>query len=303
MRMNDLLGGTVRNASPDQLAGSVKEALSYDADTFMVYLGPPQSSYRRPLSELHVAEMTRLMQENAMDITKAVIHAPYIVNLAQADDEKRNYAVDFITREATEAIDAGFSRMVVHPGAFLEATPQEGLARIAKSLNEVSSRLSSPSFSILVETMAGKGSEACHVFGEIHDLLSLLPQSFGVCFDTCHVWDAGYDIRNDYEQVLSAFDQAIGLTRIGCLHLNDSKNPCGARKDRHANIGFGAIGFDALHRFYADPRFAGVPKILETPFVTKESGETVAPYRQEIAMIRAGFFDPQVLRMEDDHND
>ena len=287
MKYNDLIGATVRNAAPLQLEGSILEALEYEGTTMMAYMGPPQSSYRRPLNELHVEGMLKVFNESGLDIKQAVIHAPYIVNPAQDDPEKRQYCVDFISKEVHMAASAGFKKIVLHPGAYLKQSISDGLNHIALSINEILANNNDSDIKILVETMAGKGSEACHTFEEMSELLKMVPADrVDVCFDTCHTWDAGYNTKDDYEGVLAQFDSLIGLKRIGAIHLNDSKNSCGARKDRHQNLGYGYIGFETLYRFYSDPIFKDIPKILETPYV----GDN-APYKQEIAMLRNHQFD------------
>lgn len=286
--MSDLLIGChVSNSGDEMLFGSVKEALNYNANCFMVYLGPPQSTKRKDVSLLEADKMKKTLVQNNISLDNVIIHAPYIMNLAQSNDEKRDFAVDFLSDEMKKMATIGFKYIVVHPGAHMQIGVDRGLELISDSIKRVLQNTAFDNTYIAIETMAGKGSECCKTFEEIRKLLELLDfdKRIVVCLDTCHIFDSGYDIINEYEKVISDFDRLIGLDRLKVIHLNDSKNVCGSHKDRHENIGFGNIGFDALMKFVSDDRFKNIPKILETPFVKGENND-FPPYKHEIMMIK-----------------
>ena len=291
------IGSHVSNSGDLMLYNSLQEALSYKANCFMVYLGPPQSTQRKPFNLLHSDLLQKGLLENNISPSDVIVHAPYIVNLAQPDEEKRSFGVSFITNELKMTGLVGARYMVLHPGAHMKEGVDRGLELIADSLKQIL-KDTTPNTVIAIETMAGKGSECCFEFSQIRKLIDLvgspLNERLGVCFDTCHVHDAGYDIINDYEGVMNEFDQTIGLDKIKVFHINDSKNERGSHKDRHENIGFGMIGFDALMRFVYDERFKDIPKILETPYV-KDNDDSYPPYKYEIEMIRSGKFDQDLI--------
>lgn len=289
------LGCHVGNSGDAMLVGSVTEALSYGANCFMVYLGAPQNSYRKPLLALRIDEMNSIIKENNIKPEDIVIHAPYIVNLAQSDEEKRKFAVDFISQEIKTTHEIGAKYIVLHPGAHVKMGEELGLELIIKSLKEILEQTKNTNVAIALETMAGKGTELCYKFEHLKQIIDEIKSDrLVVCFDTCHTNDAGYDIVNNYEDVLAEFDKLIGLEKIKVLHLNDSKNVIGARKDRHENFGFGTIGFSALMKFVMDERFKDVPKILESPYV-KTDKKDLPPYKYEIAMIKSGKFDSDLI--------
>ena len=295
--MKILIGSHVSNL---MLYNSLQEALSYDANCFMVYLGPPQSTQRKPFMLLHSDMMQKGLKENNILSSNVIVHAPYIVNLAQPDPEKRLFGVEFITNELKMTGLIGARYMVLHPGAHMKEGVERGLELIAESLKQILSSTTADDTIIAIETMAGKGSECCYEFSQIKKLMDLvgepLNKRLGVCFDTCHVHDAGYDIINDYEGVLKEFDEKVGLDKIKVFHINDSKNERGSHKDRHENIGFGNIGFTTLMKFISDERFINIPKILETPYV-KNGEESYPPYKYEIEMIRSGNFNPNLINL------
>lgn len=289
------IGSHVGNYGDKMLVGSVEEAVSYNANCFMVYLGAPQNTIRKGINQLNIPQMHKLLNEYAIDLKDVIVHAPYIVNLAQTDETKRNFAVDFITKEIIATNKVGAKYIVIHPGAHVNAGEEKGLDNIVKSLEEILENTKDTSVAIALETMAGKGTELCYKFEHLKYILEKINSNrLVVCFDTCHTHDAGYDLINDYEGVLNEFDRLIGLSKIKVLHLNDSKNQKGARKDRHENFGFGFIGFNTLMKFVNDPRFFDIPKILETPYVKDDSND-YAPYKYEIAMIKEGVFDPELI--------
>lgn len=269
------------------MLGSVEEALSYDANTFMLYTGAPQNTKRKEISELNIEAAQALMKDNG--ITEFIVHAPYIINLANTvKPETYELAVRFLRLELDRASAMGSRILVVHPGAHVGAGTEAGIASVAKGLNEV---LTDDSDCLIaLETMAGKGSEIGRTFEELARIYDSVAKKdrLRICFDTCHTHDSGYDIINDPEGVFARFDQILGKDQIAVFHINDSKNPCGSAKDRHENLGKGCIGFDALNRIVHHPDFQDVPKILETPWIPVDNDpkNTRAPYKEEIAMLR-----------------
>lgn len=291
------LGSHVQNSGKEMLAGSVLEALSYGANCFMVYLGAPQNTYRKRLDDLKIKEMQELLIENNIDINDIVVHAPYIVNLAQGDREKHDFAIRFITQEVEYAHEAGFKTIVLHPGAHVGQGVETGIKNIANALIQILDNTKHTDVNIAIETMAGKGTEVGSNFYELQKIIKLVDSNrIKVCFDTCHTFDSGYDLVNNYEEIIEEFDQIIGLDKIAVIHVNDSKNNLGSRKDRHTNIGFGQIGFDTLYKIITDERFKDIPKILETPYVpipgTKDS---LPPYKYEIEMLKNNEFNPNLI--------
>lgn len=281
------IGSHVGMNGKKMMLGSVEEALSYDANTFMLYTGAPQNTKRKEINELNIEAARALMKEKG--ITEFIVHAPYIINLANTvKPETYELAVRFLRLELARASAMGSRILVVHPGAHVGAGAEAGIASIVKGLNEV---LTDDSDCLIaLETMAGKGSEIGRTFEELARIYDGVTKKdrLRICFDTCHTHDSGYDIVNDPDGVLARFDRILGKDQIAVFHINDSKNPCGAAKDRHENLGKGCIGFDALNRIVHHPDFQDVPKILETPWVPidGDSKNTKAPYKEEIAMLR-----------------
>lgn len=281
------IGSHVGMNGKKMMLGSVEEALSYDANTFMLYTGAPQNTKRKEISELNIEAAQALMKDNG--ITEFIVHAPYIINLANTvKPETYELAVRFLRLELDRASAMGSRILVVHPGAHVGAGTEAGIASVAKGLNEV---LTDDSDCLIaLETMAGKGSEIGRTFEELARIYDGVAKKdrLRICFDTCHTHDSGYDIINDPEGVFARFDQILGKDQIAVFHINDSKNPCGSAKDRHENLGKGCIGFDALNRIVHHPDFQDVPKILETPWIPIDNDpkNTRAPYKEEIAMLR-----------------
>ena len=290
------IGSHVGMSGKEMFLGSVKEALSYEADTFMLYTGAPQNTRRKAIHELNIDAGWELMKKSGL--TSFVVHAPYIINLGNSvKPETYELAVEFLREEIKRTEAMGSDLLVLHPGSHVDAGAEAGIAQIVKGLNEVLTP--DTKVRIALETMAGKGSEVGRSFEELAKIFDGVTHNdkLRVCFDTCHVNDAGYDIVNDFEGVIEQFDRILGKEQIAVFHINDSKNVRGAGKDRHENIGFGEIGFDALNKIVHAPDFIAVPKILETPYVPKVPGETeksLAPYKEEIAMLRAGVFTPDL---------
>ena len=294
--MEDLIIGSHVSFSKDsQMVGSVKEALEYGANTLMFYTGAPQNTNRVPLSNELIKEAKNLMIENNIDINNVVIHAPYIINLANKQNEE--FGVNFLKQEISRADTLGIKMIVLHPGSHVGIGYEEGLKNIADALNLVLDE--NQKAIICLETMAGKGTECGITFEQLETIINeiKLKDKIGVCLDTCHINDAGYDL-NDFDKILLDFDSIIGLSYLKCLHINDSKNVCASHKDRHENIGFGCIGFKNLINVIYHPKLKGIPKILETPYVTKDASskdKLYPPYKFEIEMIRKKEFNPNLI--------
>lgn len=285
--MNPILGSHVGMSGKEMMLGSVKEALSYNADTFMLYTGAPQNTRRKDISELNIAPAREYMHTHG--IKEFVVHAPYIINLANTvTPSTYELAVEFLALEIQRTAAMGSKVLILHPGAHVGAGVEAGIDRIAQGLNEVLT--GQEDCCIALETMAGKGSEIGRSFEELAALFDKVThnEKLRVCMDTCHLNDAGYDIVNDFDGVIDQFDQLIGKDKIALFHINDSKNPRGAGKDRHANIGQGTIGTAALRYIVHHPNFMHLPKILETPYIPSLTNpdKTVAPYKEEIALLR-----------------
>lgn len=273
------IGSHVSMSGKEMLLGSVKEAVSYGANTFMFYTGAPQNTARKPVSQLRVEEAKEYMKEHHISIDDVVVHAPYIINLANTvKPETYELAVRFLKEEIARCEEIGVSRLVLHPGSHVKAGDEAGLKQIVKGLNEVLRE--DQKVHIALETMAGKGSEMGRTFDQIQYMIENTKHSslLGVCLDTCHIHDAGYDLTH-FDDILEEFNQKIGLDRLLVVHVNDSKNERGAHKDRHENIGYGYIGFETLNQIVHHPKLKDVPKILETPYIDGK-----APYRKEIEM-------------------
>lgn len=274
-----IIGSHVKMTSPLYLEGAVKEALSYGANAFMVYTGAPQNTKRVPVEKMHIEQAHQLMKENEIPFEHMIVHAPYIINPANSvKKETGELAVSFLQEEAlrTKAFSAKY--MVLHPGSFTTADLKTGIQTAIRHLNEADIP---QEVTICLETMAGKGSEIGFRFEQLEEILSSLKQdNYGICLDTCHIHDAGYDV-SDFDSVLDEFDHVIGLKYLHVIHLNDSKNIRGARKDRHANIGNGMIGLETLKRIASDPRIEKIPKILETPYIDGKP-----PYKDEIKILK-----------------
>lgn len=277
------IGSHVSMSGKEMLLGSVKEALSYGANTFMVYTGAPQNTKRKPVEELNIEKATVCMRENNID--NFVVHAPYIINLANSINPGiYHLGIDFLAEEINRTVKMGSNLLVLHPGSHVGAGIDKGIQHIADALNEILDK--NTSCYIALETMAGKGSEIGRNFEEIAAIFDKVHcnEKLRVCFDTCHVHDAGYDIINDLDGVIDNFNNILGMDKIAVFHINDSTNICGARKDRHANIGDGHIGYDCLYRIVHDKRFVSVPKILETPYIPDPNNPKIKcpPYKKEI---------------------
>ncbi len=289
-----LLGSHVSMSGKKMLLASSEEASSYGATTFMIYTGAPQNTRRKPIEDLNIAAGQLHMEEHGL--SNVVVHAPYIINIANTTKpETFELGVNFLQQEIERTAALGVDQIVLHPGAHVGAGADKGIAKIIEGLNEVLSQ--DYPVRIALETMAGKGTECGRSFDEIAAIIDGVTHNerLSVCFDTCHVHDACYDIVGDFEGVLNEFDQIIGTDRISVIHVNDSKNERGARKDRHENIGFGHIGFEPLSYIVHHPGFQAIPKILETPFVGADPKNKVAPYKVEIDMFKSNTFEPEKI--------
>lgn len=295
---NDLIiGSHVLYNSKEQLLGCVKQAVSYGENAFMFYTGAPQNTVRASINDNLIEEAYKEMDKNGILLSNVVVHAPYIINLANDKvEESYNFAISFLRQEIDRCIHFGVKKMVLHPGSHVGLTSAVGINNITYALNSVLK--SDDDIIICLETMTGKGSE----IGDIDELAEIisgvkLKDKVMICVDTCHMNDHGYDMSN-FDSVLDEIDKKIGINKIGCIHINDSYNVCGVRKDRHQNIGFGTIGFDNLINIIYNPRIKDIPKILETPYITlddKSKERVLPPFYEEIKMIKEKKFNPNMI--------
>lgn len=281
------IGSHVGMSGKEMMLGSAKEAVSYNANTFMLYTGAPQNTKRKAISELNIEKAWEYMQSHGIE--EFVVHAPYIINLANSvNEDTYRIGVEFLALEIQRTIAMGSHILILHPGSHVGAGVDIGIDRIAQGLNEVLTR--EQDCLIALETMSGKGSEIGRSFEELAAIFDKVRYNdkLRVCMDTCHLNDAGYDVVNHFDDMIDQFDKLIGKEQIALFHINDSKNERGAAKDRHANIGDGTIGMEALRYIVHHPDFMQLPKILETPYVSSSAdpNKKVAPYREEIALLR-----------------
>lgn len=277
--MDLIIGSHVSYKNDTGVLGSVEEALEYGANTFMFYTGAPQNTRRGIIRDEVTYQAYELMRENNIALENVIVHAPYIVNLC--NDEKFDFSVNFLKQEMERCEQLGMTKLVLHPGSSVGLERDYAINNIIKGLNIILDNQNK--VTICLETMAGKGTEVGRNFEELKLIIDGIfnKDRIGVCLDTCHIHDAGYDLE-DFDGVLNEFDKIIGLSYLKCIHVNDSKNIRGSHKDRHENIGYGTIGFDNLMKVVYHDKLKKIPKILETPYIDKE----YPPYRQEIEMIR-----------------
>ena len=292
--MNLIIGSHVSFKSDKQLLGSVNEALSYGENTFMFYTGAPQNTIRSNINDNLTNKALEVMKENNINIDNVIVHAPYIVNLAKEDND---FAISFLKQEIKRCSMLHIKYMVLHPGSSVSITKEEGINNIINALNIILDN--EYDVTICLETMAGKGNEVGSNLLEIKNIINKIEyqNKIGVCLDTCHINDAGYDISN-FDSILDEIDKLIGIDKIKCIHINDSKNILGSKKDRHENIGLGSIGFNNLINVIYNKRISNIPKILETPYVTinnNSKDKIYPPYKQEIDMIKNKSFDNNLL--------
>ena len=281
------IGSHVSMSGDEMYLGSFMEALSYGANAMMVYTGAPQNTLRKRIEDLNIEKAFEYMNEHHFPLENVVVHAPYIINLANPDPEKRAFAISFLSEEVKRTHAMGVHQIVLHPGSAVGKDRDEATKWIAEGVNHVISNTPGMDVKIALETMAGKGNEMGKTFEELKEIIDLIDDKkrVSVCFDTCHTHDAGYDIKNDFEGVIKHFDEVVGKEFISVFHINDSKNMQGAAKDRHENLGYGYIGFDSLLKVIYHKDFMQLPKILETPYI-----EGNPPYQFEIAMIKSKAF-------------
>ena len=282
-----LIGSHVSMSAPKYYLGSVEEAISYGSTTFMFYTGAPQNAFRSPLEKLKIEEGRALIKEHNFDESKIVVHAPYIINIAnQLNKANYDMAKSVLLNEVKRTAGFGCHILVLHPGSHVNTGVENGVDSIIKALDWVLSQ-DGTDVKIALETMAGKGSEMGTSFEQMEEIISKCkyPERVGICLDTCHSSDNNYDIR-EFDKILDNVENTVGLNKLYVVHVNDSKNPIGSHKDRHENLGYGEIGFDALNAVVHNPRISEVPKILETPYVNDKP-----PYKIEIDMLKANKFE------------
>ena len=291
---NLLIGSHVSMSGKKMLLAASEEAASYGSNVFMIYTGAPQNTRRKKIEDLNIEAGLAHMKEHGLK--EIVVHAPYIINNGNSQKpETYELGVNFLAEEVRRTDAIGAKQIVLHPGAHVGAGTEAGISQIIKGLNEALTK--EQNVQIALETMAGKGSECGRTFEELAAIFDgvHLNEKLSVCLDTCHVHDAGYDIVNDFDGVLKQFDDIIGLDRLKVLHINDSKNVSGAAKDRHENIGFGHIGFNAINYIVHHDQLKHIPKILETPYVGEDKKDRKPPYKHEIAMLKNKQFDEELL--------
>ena len=275
------IGSHVSFNKDTQLIGVVQTAIENDANVFMFYTGSNQSTLRFPIDKSLTDKAHQIMKEHNIDREKCIVHAPFIINLANNSDERKyQFYIDFLKQEIDRCIALGINNLVLHPGSHVKVAKEEALLSVSNGLNEALKE--NQNIKILIEFMSGKGTEVGSTIDELKTILEnvIYKDKVYICLDTCHINDAGYDLNN-FDEFLNEFDQKIGIDKIKCIHINDSKNNLGAHKDRHENIGYGTIGFQTLINIIYNKRLNGVPKILETPFINDQS-----PYKTEIKIIR-----------------
>ncbi|MCI1283569.1 MAG: deoxyribonuclease IV [Lacticaseibacillus songhuajiangensis] len=289
-----LIGANVSMSGKGMFPGAVAQAVSYKATSLQFYTGAPQNTRRKDVSEMRIPEGLDAMA--AGGLSHLVIHAPYIVNLGNTTKPGNyDFAVQFMREEVARADALHAYTMPFHPGAHVGAGADAAIAQIARGLNVILS--ADQTVTIALETMAGKGTEVGRSFEELAAIIDQveLQDKIRVTMDTCHMNDAGYNVRDDFDGVLNEFDHMVGLDKLSIIHINDSKNERGAGKDRHANIGAGTIGFDALYAIANHPQLTAIPKILETPFVGPDKKHMHAPYGVEIGWLTSGDYRPEEL--------
>ena len=287
------IGSHVSFDSKEQLLKSVKESISYNANTFMFYTGAPQNTKRSPINDGLTYKAYELMKENNFKLDKIICHAPYIVNLANdLDPSKYDFSINFLKQEVSRLEELGIKYLVLHPGSSVGIDRDKALYNIANGLNKILENHTT--VTILLETMSGKGTECGINIDELKNIIDLVlyKDNIGVCLDTCHLNDSGVDISR-FDEYLDTFDSIIGIDKIKCVHVNDSKNEISSHKDRHENIGYGTIGFENLINVIYNERLKDIPKILETPYVGDK--KEYPPYKFEIEMIKNKKFNENLI--------
>lgn len=257
-----LLGANVSIAKTGLLA-AVEETIGYDANTYMIYTRSNRGGKARPITDFHRDEALQLMEEH--HITNPVVHLSYLVNLASPKEDTWEYGKSVLKEEIERVSYLGFRYIVMHPGSHVGEGPEYAIRRIAEALNSILTG-EEPLF-VCLETMAGDGSKVGNSLEEIAEIISRVDhqEKLGVCIDTCHNYSYGYDVVNDFDGFLADFDRIIGLPRLKVAHINDSKTPFQSHKDRHANIGDGSLGLEAISHIVHHEALRNIPQILETP--------------------------------------
>jgi deoxyribonuclease-4 len=293
--MDIIIGSHVSFSKEKQLLGCVQETLSYGANAFMIYTGAPQNTLRSDINDHLTESAYKLMKENSISLNNVIVHAPYIINLANM--KNFDFNVSFLSEELNRCQKLGIKKIIIHPGNHLGLGEEEGIKNVALTLNKVLETDKTDVY-LCLETMSGKGSEVGKTFSELKSIINQVNKSerLLICLDSCHLNDAGYDM-NDFDLILNDIDKIIGISKIGCFHINDSKNERGESKDRHANFGLGTIGFDNLIKMIYHPKLREVPKILETPYVVdlEDNNHSYPPYKYEIEMIKNKKFNQNLL--------
>ena len=288
--MDLIIGSHVSFTNKEQLVGSVKESISYGSNTFMFYTGGPQSTIRSDINDELTYEAYKLMVKSGINSENVIVHAPYILNLANRSDERKyEFYIDFFADELNRVKRLGFNKIVLHPGSAVSGSREDGINNIIEALNKVFDR--TESVNVLLETMAGKGNELGINIDELKTIIDGIKDKnrIYVCLDTCHLNDSGIDL-NKFDEYLDLFDKEIGINKIKCVHVNDSMNPISSHKDRHQNIGYGTIGFDIINGIVHNKRLEGIPFILETPWVNRNTENEYPPYKYEIENFRNNKF-------------
>ena len=275
MRIDMLIGNHL--SASKGYAAMGKAALALDANTFAFFTRNPRGGKAKEIDEKDVEKFLNFAKEH--EFGKIVAHAPYTMNLCAAKEDVRSFSKEMLLDDLKRMEYTPYNYYNFHPGSHVGQGADTGIELIAEALNEALKP--DQTTTVLLETMAGKGTEVGRNFEELREILDRveLKEKMGVCLDTCHVWDGGYDIVNDLEGVLKEFDRVIGLDRLKAVHFNDSMNDCGSHKDRHARIGEGKIGAEAMRHVAVHPLLEGRPFILETP--NDDEG-----YRREIHLVR-----------------
>lgn len=275
--MNNKLGCHVSMCAPNYLLGSLEEAIKMNANCFMIYTGSPQSLHKPPIEKMRIDEFKLALEKANINLEDVIVHCPYIMNLANNDPTKRSFAIKVLDEEIKRCSLIGCKYLVLHPGN--NVSPELGCKHISFGINQVNKHNSK--IIICLETMAGKGNEIGCNFKQLKQIIDMIEKKelIGVCLDTCHLNDSGTNVA-DVTRVLKEFDKEIGLKYLKILHINDSLNSIGARKDRHANIGKGTIGSEVLKSWVNHPLTKNLPKILETPHINNQP-----IYDKEIRML------------------
>ena len=275
MRIDMLIGNHL--SASKGYAAMGKAALALDANTFAFFTRNPRGGKAKEIDEKDVEKFLNFAKEH--EFGKIVAHAPYTMNLCAAKEDVRSFSKEMLFDDLRRMEYTPGNYYNFHPGSHVGQGADTGIELIAEALNEALKP--DQTTTVLLETMAGKGTEVGRNFEELREILDRveLKEKMGVCLDTCHVWDGGYDIVNDLDGVLKEFDRVIGLDRLKAVHFNDSMNDCGSHKDRHARIGEGKIGVEAMRHVAVHPLLEGRPFILETP--NDDEG-----YKREIHLVR-----------------